>query len=365
MKKFVVLDANVLLDFYTFPADELRKLREILAREPIVGEVQFLLVPHVINEWKKNRGKNIQNALKQFRKDLDTIRRLSIPTVIKYSKHYEDIDKARAKLKTASEAAIQGALEAAIKNNLAADKLIQRIMNSADTMTYKYKLYKIQDNALSGAYRRTILGYPPGKPNELGDRFIWETLLQAEFLKGQDVYIITNDRDYYSPFEQKDEVRCEGVNALKNANMQANEYLREEWRRKKQGELYVLQSIMCLLELLGAPDVQDLLLSRRRRRAVIKLIDSWSFKQTHSAIEELLEYSEYTEGELIDMMTAYLENDQIYQICSDTDVKDFGYRLVELAKMYPDNQEMREIEKKLTRMIHNGCQATELLSEDH
>ena len=353
MKKFVALDANILLDFYSFPKDEIQKLMAIFDSDPVTKEVEFLIVPHIEQEWRKNRSRKIEVTLKQFRKELDAIKRLPIPTVIKYSEFYEEIEEAKNKLKVASEAAIQSSLDAALKHELEADKLIAKILQGRDP-THKLTLQKLQNQAFENAHRRTILDYPPGKANAIGDRLVWESLLLADFLNEQDIYLVTSDEDFYSPLWKKENINCSGVDALTNFNMRANEFLRHEWKRRKKGEFYVLGSILCLLEMLEAPDVQGLLHSKRRRRAVRKLRHSMSFQETHAAIAGLQTFEDFSESELENLVDAFLENDQIYRIIEDSDVRNFGFKLLELAKMYSSNQELQQKAKTLSDLLIRG-----------
>ena len=329
----------------------------IFDSDPVTKEVEFLITPHTEQEWRKNRSRKIEVALKQFRDTLDAIKRLPIPTVIKYSEFYEEIKKARNKLKDVSEEAIQSSLHAALKHELEADKLIAKILQ-ARSLTHTLTLQRLQDQAFKNAHKRTILDYPPGKPNAIGDRLIWESLLLADFLNEQDIYLVTGDEDFYSPLWKKENINCSGVAALRSFNMRANEFLRHEWKREKKGEFYVLSSILCLLEMLGAPDVKSLLHSKRMYKAVRKLRHSISFQETHTAIADLQTFEDFSESELGDLVDAYLKNDQIYRILGDTDVRSFGFKLLELAKMHPNNQELRQKAKTLSDILIRGHQTS-------
>jgi hypothetical protein len=65
------------------------------------------------------------------------------------------------------------------------------------------------------------VGNPPGKKGSLGDAINWEALLE-NVPDGEDLYLIADDRDYFSVLDEN----------------KPREFLIREWKEKRESDVF-------------------------------------------------------------------------------------------------------------------------------
>jgi hypothetical protein len=148
-------------------------------------------------------------------------------------------------------------------------------------------------------------GNPPGKEGSLGDRINWEILLE-KVPKGEDVHIISRDKDFASPW---------------GAEI-PNSYLKVEWKSRKKGNLFLYAGLRSFVkqhfpEIVLASDID-------KKFAVKELGSSQSWAATHAAISKLAPLStDLTSEEAKQLFSFLVSNPEIHAISEDEDVKSF------------------------------------------
>lgn len=151
----VFIDTNILLNFFHFSKDELDLLNGIFVSHE-QGKVVVHLTEQVLDEFKRNRESKIIDALKQF-KDNGKLT-VKLPSFMKEYPEYKDIQDLNQNLQKQLDL-IKSKADKAIKSfDLAADKLIDDILQSN-----KEDIRETTKDHFDEAYRRMLIGNPPGK----------------------------------------------------------------------------------------------------------------------------------------------------------------------------------------------------------
>ncbi len=200
--------------------------------------------------------------------------------------------------------------EAAANNALSADKLIAELFKLAQVIP-------LTDEIWETAMRRYDLRNPPGKGQSYGDAVHWESLL-AEVPDGQDLLIVTDDADFKSKLDPT----------------KVADFLRDEWRRKKQSAVTVYGSLSPLFRD-HFPDIELLVELEQemaaRALAVKAVAGSENFAQTHAAVEMARQFADFTPQEAEELFLAAIQNTQVRWIVEDDDVWSF---YTQLARQY-------------------------------
>jgi hypothetical protein len=111
---------------------------------------------------------------------------------------------------------------------------------------------------------------------------------------------------------------------------QPKDYLAREWSEKKKSTLRLHKSLLnffqeCFPDFKLADEVEKVI-------AIQNLVQSFSFADTHKAIQKLQEHTEFSDEQLTKLLDAIDENTQIAWILSDEDVMHFAENLIALAK---------------------------------
>lgn len=205
----VFIDTNIFLNFYSFPDDKLNVLDELIELTGPEGIVLHL-PKQVENELKRNRESKLQLAITEFRN-------AKLPSGVPQhmrgtdaAKQYEEAIKSADKAKSAL---LASSISLALSNQLDIDKKLASLLEKSVKHAESDEIYQ-------RALIRTQKGNPPGKPEGLGDRYIWETLLAS--VPEADLFIISRDSDYSSPLSLDKSVR-------------PLSFLADEWRERKGG----------------------------------------------------------------------------------------------------------------------------------
>lgn len=313
----VFLDTNVLLSLYKLSGMDLEELKKVVKLVE-VGKLEVHMNSHVCDEYWRNRESTIKECLDRFTavKSSQVVPNLLMP--------YPKTEELRKALGVASDLVKQireQADEDTRANNLEADKLVEALFKLS-------KPDQVSTEVLDAALSRHSRGNPPGKGSRIGDEVNWEWLL-AKFPKGNDLHIVSADGDYESDLHPTE----------------PREFLLREWHAQKQSNLYLHKSLPPFLkatfpQIKLADEVEKAFL-------VEKLEKSWSFASTHQAIKSLDKYADFTDDLLLRLLAAYNENNQVYWILEDEDVRAFAEKLLVQAKSKALAEQVAELTAKL------------------
>jgi|GEM_PF-2154308 len=349
------IDTNILLNFYAFSADQTEVLDELISRVGPQGIVLHL-PRQVRNEFERNRESKLQQVVAELR----NYKFPQIPNLIRDTEAAEQYSKAKSDAEKAIKSLIANATGLALQFDLPIDKKIGELFDKATTYDDEGFIY-------DRAFARTQKGDPPGKSDQLGDRYNWEVLL--EHAPAQDMYIISEDGDFASPLTDSNK-----------ASIRPKRFLSEEWSKLKGGKsLHIYTNVKSILahynhlliqETLAAPppppaiqpppilppDIPVPVLTplpppplppvhaplpspaaptppaaqltpeqlHAKQSAVNYLVGSGSFATTHNAVSSLEAVKSFLTAEDAEILfRAALENSQISWVAGDEDVHDF------------------------------------------
>jgi predicted nucleic acid-binding protein len=152
------IDTNVFLSFYHLTnedVEELKKLAALIDNK----EILLFLPAQVENEFKRNRGAKIADAMRKLKEAKFS---LSFPLFAKDYKEYHDLRGLMEKADSVHSALIQKILDDAECNELSADEIVSTLFSKAKRIAANEELYL-------GALERVRLGNPPGKEGSMGD----------------------------------------------------------------------------------------------------------------------------------------------------------------------------------------------------
>lgn len=307
------IDTNVFLSFYHFTSDDLEELDKlsVLIRQE---EVNLYVPEQVIDEFRRNRDSKIDDALDRLRdQDLN----LQFPQLCKDYDEYGRLRKLQHQYKEKHSELIDNITKDVWDRALNADSTVDELFEEANT-------YETTEELLKKARNRMDIGNPPGKQGSLGDAINWEVLL-SEVPEGEDLYFISDDRDFFSPLDKN----------------RFNSFLLEEWESKKAANIIFYKRLSSFFRD-EFPDIE--LASEFEKELLIQeLMDSGSFEQTHNIISGLDEYSEFTSAQINDIVEAYISNTQIYWIIEDDDVYSFIETVISGNKDIIDEDSLEEL----------------------
>lgn len=290
------LDTNTYLGFFRLSDDNLEQLKKLSERVGS-GETTLYVTEQVRAEFLRNREGTIDEAL-------DTARKAAkLPN--QFAHLFESIDgyaEVRTALRDAEEklrVLIADAVGAVADGSLHADGLITELFARGKSIA-------LTDAILEAAERRVLLGNPPGKPGSYGDAVNWESLL-VEVPKDEDLVLVTNDKDYKSKLDLS----------------RLNEYLIDEWTRRKGSQVHLHGSLRAALEahypeIRLAPEPEP-----EQDQAVDRLVNAGNYLATHRAIRRLSRFSEFEPDQVAAIVGAAIDNSQVGGIMEDDDVFEF------------------------------------------
>ncbi|RMW09860.1 hypothetical protein ALP03_00073 [Pseudomonas amygdali pv. tabaci] len=342
------IDTNILLNFYSFPDDDLGILDELIG---MIGpsDITLHLPKQVENELKRNRESKLQAAMSEFKNaKLQT----AVPNHMRGTETAKQYVEAVKAAEQARKLLIGQATSLALQQGLEVDQKISALFEAAHR-------YPEDDHLYQKALIRMNKGNPPGKAQSIGDRYVWEVLLHH--VPNGDLHIVSKDGDYASPFSMDKQSRPLG-------------FLADEWSEAKDGgSLAVHTNIKAVVEyfkqlqaqpVVNAPadepirdiDPPDLRVDRPAapraggevanlneviqpaapivarelvETAVRDLAESGSFSITHVAIRDLKPLlSNLTKDDVETLFRAAIDNNQIRWILSDEDVADLYLSLI-------------------------------------
>ena len=294
------IDTNIYLGFYHLSSDdleELNKLAVLLEEE----KVTLYVTDQVVNEFNRNREAKIADSLKRLK---DQHLNLQFPQFCKDYPEYEKLREQQKQYEKDHKALIEKLTADIESNNLKADKTIAALFEQANVLTMEPKI-------VEKARLRMQVGNPPGKDGSLGDAISWELLLKA-VPQGEDIYFITDDKDYVSVLDDES----------------IKEFLGDEWEEAKNSEVICYKRLAFFFKE-KFPNIK-LATELMKELQIQRLVSSASFLTTHAAIAKLSNYADFTADQINSMALAAIENSQVRWIIDDEDVKKFYQNLLDI-----------------------------------
>lgn len=296
--KNLFIDTNIWLSMYHFSNDDLvqfGKLKEIIGQD-----IKLYIPQQVYDEVIRNREAKLKDAFKSFE-----IKNIQYPAFCKEYDEYEKFNSDYSDLIKRYKA-WYNKIKTDMKNNsLPADITIQSFFNVAGLIEC--------DDYVEKAYTRYRIGNPPGKDNKYGDAINWECLLDT-VPDGEDLYIISADKDYRSEFFDDT----------------LNPFLINEWEQKKHSKIYFYTNLVRFLN----EHFEDIKLKTEqiKQDLIDKLKKSPNFVSTHGIIAMMSKHSGWTDSQIENICSAAENNTQVGWLLGDDDVFEFYGRLLSKVK---------------------------------
>lgn len=294
----VFIDTNIYLTFYHYTSEDLEELKKLSVAIQN-KKIDLQLTDLVISEFKRNREAKIFDALKKFE---DQKLNDQFPQICKEYPEYAQLKNAIRGYEESKDKIMKKLSKDIEMMKLGADKIIHDLFK-------KGNVHKTDDKNLEKARTRIDFGNPPGKNNSLGDAINWEILL-SEIPERDDLYLISDDKDYRSPI---------------NENMLAK-FLDDEWQEAKNSKIYFyrrLSDFFCD----KFPQIK-LASEFEKELAISDLAVSSNFNDTHKIIAKLSKYADFTDQQMNEIIEAAINNNQVYWLKNDEDVKTFFNNLL-------------------------------------
>ena len=290
------LDTNTYLGFFRLSDDNLEQLKK-LSQGVQSGDTTLYVTEQVRAEFFRHREGIIYDTLDTVRKAPKLPNEFAhlFEAIAGYAEVRSVLKDAEVKLRQL----IDNAVAAVTNGSLHADGVITDLFARG-------KSVGLTDSILEAAKLRVLLGNPPGKPGSYGDAVNWESLL-VEVPKDEDLVLVTNDKDYRSKLDPN----------------RLNQYLLDEWTRKKGSHVHLHGSLRSALgahypEIQLAPEPEP-----EQDQAIEQLVIASNFRATHQAIRRLSRFSEFNPDQVATMVEAAIDNDQVGGIMEDDDVFEF------------------------------------------
>lgn len=314
---YLFLDTNIYLSFFHYSNDNLEELKKLLVA---IDKQKIVLITteQVIDEFYRNREIKIYDAIQIFQKsNLNK----NEPSFIKQEdelykklvKHKKEYEKCKKKIIEQTEKNFKD-------NSFEVDQIILELFNKSSVLGEDSQI-------LDNAERRVKRGRPPGKKKSLGDSIIWEVLLKKYQYK-DDLHFISADGDFESKLLKKE----------------LNSYLANEWKKKKGVNLIFYTDLSSFFKE-KYPNIK-IATDLEKELAIENLVNSFMFASTHTAISVLSNYLDtFTKTDILRIVEGGLENNQIYYINKDPDVKDFFTAIYERYKNFIPTGKLKSFEE--------------------
>lgn len=213
--KNIYIDTNVYLTFYHFSNEDLKELKKLIAL--INTDNICLYVPEQTkNEFDRNREVKIADSLDKL---VSTKFNNQFPMICHNYDEYTEMKKAIKKYESNKNSLLKKLKHDAETKTLQADEILNKLFEKAKTI-------ETTDEIISKGILRYNIGNPPGKDKSYGDAINWESLLD-DVPDEQDLYFISDDKDFYSKLNDK----------------KFNDYLLSEWQENKNSKLFYYRKI--------------------------------------------------------------------------------------------------------------------------
>lgn len=276
----VFIDTNILLNFYHFTSEDLDALNSVFVSHE-QGAVTFHITDQIRDEFMRNREAKIKDALKRIG---DFSLSAQLPYFMRGYEEYEELKALGKKVKAAAHSIRAKAEEDIKNNNLAADELIGSILGSSAVI-------KTDKDTYQAAKMRMDIRNPPGKDGSIGDAINWLLLLDS-VPEGEDLYIITEDSDFYSVIDEES----------------INPFLAEEWKNQKNSNVIAYRSLAKFLK--DHYDGVVLSFDKNKKELIDALEGEGNFARTHELVGKLSKYKYFSLQEAKALLDGAVVNNQ-------------------------------------------------------
>jgi hypothetical protein len=255
------------------------------------NDITLHLPDQTFDEFNRNRETKIADALKRFNEEKLTGQ---FPVMCKNYPEYSKIISAIDEFKVQKSKLLESLNKDIESFDLKADKIVASLFEHAERHEYKqYMLFKAKE--------RFDLGKPPGKNKSYGDAINWVTLLE-NIPNGEDLYFISDDKDFYS---------------VLNATT-FKRYLTEEWENVKKSKLFAYRRISDFFKD-KFPEIK-FTMELEKDILIQELSGSRSFATTRRILKKLCLFEDFSITQLNEFLTACTHNTQIHWIGKDYDI---------------------------------------------
>jgi predicted nucleic acid-binding protein len=311
------LDTNIWLSFYHLSSDDLEELRKVSV---LIEQRRLVLYlpDQVVDEFWRNRDNKIADAIARFKAEKLNDQ---FPQICKEYDEYDQMRQAIRQYREAKSRLLDKLLADYSGEQLKADQIIQELFEKA-------KRIEVTDDVLVQAKRRHDLGNPPGKKDSYGDAVNWECLL-ASVPSGIDLYFITDDQDYRAVGNQEE----------------FSPFLRREWSTKKDSEVIFFGRLSAFFKA-QFPDIQ-MAAELEKELLIQNLVRSSTFERTRKTLRGLVRFSDFTDAQLDEIVTAAISNNQVYWIAGDADINRYLKKLIVGNESRVDARKMEKYQNLL------------------
>lgn len=295
---FLFIDTNIFLSFFHFTNDDLDELKKLIVLAD-TDKINLLIPTQVIDEFYRNRDNKINDALKSVRAQKLN---LQFPQVCKDYDEYKVLRTLQKEYEKNHSALLSKLYENIKEETLKADQVVKELFDSS-------LILKTSSDIVEKAKIRMAKGNPPGKDDSLGDAINWELILESIPLL-EDIHFITDDKDYYSSVDSS----------------RFNIFLKKEWEERNSSNLFFYKKLSDFF----SDNFPDINLSGESEKDLLiqGLSSSSNFAQTHQLISKLNKFTDFSEAQANELVSACLSNNQIYWIIDDEDVSEFYNKLL-------------------------------------
>ena len=298
--KNLFIDTNIWLTLYHFTSDDLAKFG--MLKKLIGKEIRLFVPQQVCDEIYRNREAKLKDAFKTFE-----LKSIQYPAFCKaydeYTSFCEEYNQLLQRYKQWKQRIDQD-----IQNNsLPADKMIREFFELTEIIPCS--------EYVNAAYMRYRVGNPPGKDNKYGDAINWECLKHT-VPDGEDLYFISNDKDYRSDLSDND----------------FNPFLQFEWKRDKKSNIIFYTNLVSFLN----THIKELeiKIEQEKQELIEGLANSRNFITTHGLISLLSRYSTWTESQIEELCSIAEKNTQVSWLLGDSDVLSFYSDMLSKVNYY-------------------------------
>ena len=313
------IDTNVYLKFYHYSNDDLEELNKLLVL--LDNEKLELYLPEqVINEFERNRDNKLADALKTF--GLNKISN-QFPQFCKEYKEYDILKKIMRDYEHEKQILLKNVMLAIETSSLKADKIIDLLFKKANVIDINPEL--VEKSKL-----RFDLGNPPGKNKSYGDALNWESLIE-NVENGNDIYFIADDKDYFSE--------------INNSNF--NAFLLNEWTKKKGTKIKFYKTLSDFFKDV-LPDIK--LATELEKDLLISELDSSpNFYTSRNILKKLSKLDSYSSEQINQIISASINNTQVYWISDDDDINEYLYNFIETYSDKIEPELLKEFQKGIPK----------------
>ncbi|WP_303909180.1 PIN domain-containing protein [Thiohalomonas denitrificans] len=311
------IDTNVFLSFFHLSSDDLEELHKLTVLIE-KGEVKLWLPEQVDDEFSRNRENKLADSMKRL---AEQKKKPQFPQVCKDYEEYDEIRELQELFGKKLSSLIDKVASDVSERTLKADEKIEELFGQTEFI-------KTSEGLLRKARRRMDIGNPPGKNGSFGDAINWEALLE-HIPKKEDLYVVADDKDYYSLLDEQ----------------KPKDFLVDEWFAEKNSDVIFYRRLSQFFKE-HYPDIK-LASELEKELAIRALAESGSFAATHVAIANLSSYTEFTQAQISEIVEAALTNNQVSWILCDPDVRQFFSALLDSHGDIMKEGERAEIESEL------------------